>query len=278
MTWEKILIEINQLDEDSWEALAPLLIATDHLLNPTLATAQNFRRLHFLVFELFSRCEGLGENERFEKLLDFFFIEKSFQFQDVKSLSEWNLSLSEALTQFSSHPFVGTLLFLHLAHSLQIALLWIQSKNQSILKWVRGERCDYVDLLCGGKKLTDNEVLKICAGPDSCIECWTPKDLYKCYLDLITQALESTSNPKTLLLAYSLAIQMDDSNTHLLGRRAFLRHRLGYTKEAHADLKRYFSFVEQSRAPFEIVELYHRVLEGVEQSTEIPGGPGPIYH
>lgn len=277
-SWDKILLEINQLDEESWEALAPLLVATDQLLNPSDTNDQTFRRLHFLVFELFSRCEGLEEAERMEQLLHFFFKEKAFYFHDSKNINELNLSISSALNDFSGHPFVATLLFLHLAHALQIPLFWIQFQNQSILKWHRSGHCEYLDFLCEGRKLSDAEVLKVIEKRGCRVECWSPKQLYQGYLDLITKALEKTANLKSLLLAYSLAIQMDDSNTHLLGRRAFLRFRLGYTKDAHADLKRYFSFVDKNNAPLEILELYQKVLSGVEQTTDVPSGPGPIYH
>lgn len=275
VTWEKVLLEINQLSDESWEALAPLLIATDHLLQPHLVSEQTFRRLHFLVFELCSRTEGLEENQRLEKLIEFFFDEKSFQFHDSSEVTQKSLSLSGALSDFSAHPFVGTLLFLHLAHALQIPLFWIQSTNRSILKWHRSGRCEYIDFLRHGKVLTDDEVLKIFEEKSCRAECWSPIQLFKGYLDLIIQALEQVAQPKALLLAYSLAIQMDESNTHLLGRRAFLRHRLGYTKDAHNDLKRYFSFVEKHKAPFEIIDLYQKVLEGIDQFADMPTGP---YH
>lgn len=277
-SWEKVLLEINQLDDESWDSLVPLLIATDQLLNPTEINDQSFRRLHFMVFELVSRCEGLDEDERLKKLIHFFFQEKTFYFHDSSEVNEIHLSMSSALSQFSAHPFIATLVFLHLAHALDIPLFWIQSQNQSILKWHRAEHCEYLDFLCQGRKLSDSEVLKVIEKRGCRVECWSPKQLYQGYLDLLTKALEKTANLKSLLLAYSLAIQMDDSNTHLLGRRAFLRHRLGYTKEAHADLKRYFSFVERSKAPSEILELYQKVLEGMAQSSDIPTGPGPVYH
>jgi regulator of sirC expression with transglutaminase-like and TPR domain len=222
--------------------------------------------------------EGLEEKDRLDKLIHFFFEEKSFHLHDSQDVSEIHLSLSRALTDYSAHPYVATLLFLHLAHSLQIPLFWIQSTNKSILKWHRSGRCEYIDFLRKGKTLTEEEVLKVFEAKDCRAECWSPAQLYKGYLDLITQALEKTTQPKALLLAYSLAIQLDDSNTHLLARRAFLRYRLGYTKDAHADLKRYFSFVEKKKAPFEIIDLYQKVLDGVEQSVDIPQGPGPIYH
>ncbi len=254
------------------------MIATEQLLIPSDVNSQSYRRLHFTVFELFSRCEGLSEAERLEKLLHFFFEEKGFLFQDSKDASENNLSLSCTLTEFTGHPFTATLLFLHLAQSLQIPLFWIQSQNQSILKWHRSGRCEYLDFLCDGQKLTDAEVLKVIEKQNCRVEVWSPRQLYQGYLDLLTKALEQTGNSKALLLAYSLQIHLDESNTHLLAKRAFLRFRLGYTKDAHNDLKRYFSFVEKSKAPIEIIELYEKVLDAVDQASDVPTGPGPIYH
>lgn len=277
-SWEKVLLEMNQLSDDSWGDLIPLLIATDHLLNPFKSDDQSFRRLHFMTFELFSRCEGLSEAERLERLSHFFFKEKDFQFFDSKEITTKTLSLSAALESFSSHPFIATLLYLHLAQALQIPLFWIQSQNQSILKWHRSGKCEYLDFLCQSRSLSETEVLKILERKNCGVEIWSPRQLYQGYLDLLINALEKTEGSKELLMAYSLSIQLDNSNTHLLGRRAFLRYRMGYTKDSHADLKRYFSFVDKSQAPVEILDLYQKVLMAESRLEEIPSGPGPIYH
>ncbi|MAV90233.1 MAG: hypothetical protein CL676_02355 [Bdellovibrionaceae bacterium] len=280
LTLDKIMSEMNQLSEESWESLAPLVMATDHLLFSRENSHKSFRRLHFLTFELMSQCQNqeLDESQRLEHLVKFFFEEKNFMFEDADSKNIESLSLSRALIQFSAHPFVGTLLFLHLSQALQIPLFWISCKNRYLIKWLRSGRSEYLDLLCGGQKLSDEEVLKSLDATSSDREFWTPREVYRVYLELLTKYFESTSNVKALHLAYNLSIQLDERNTHLLGRRAFLRHRLGYIKDAHADLKRYFSFVDHNSAPFEIQDLYHKVLKSVEQSAEVPTGPGPIYH
>ncbi|NJL24753.1 MAG: hypothetical protein HC902_06015 [Calothrix sp. SM1_5_4] len=63
---------------------------------------------------------------------------------------------------------------------------------------------------------------------------------------------------------------MDDSNTTVLGQRALLRQRLGFAREALSDLKRYFSFVEQSHAPTELQQAWLELEAAPEPPSRAP--------
>lgn len=276
ITWDKVVLEIQNLSNEGCESVAPLMIATDHLISATPNSDQTFRRLHFLCFELASLCEQLSEKERLEHLIEFFFDKKAFVMNPDVSVK--NLSLREALTQFHFHPVVGLSLFLHMAHELHIPLFWVKFHNRYILKWVRSGKSDYFDFSNPKYFLNESEILKIFETTECSVECWGSKDTYQLYLSLLVKALENENQTHSLHTAYSLSIQADQNNTHLLGRRAFLRHKMGFAKEAHADLKRYFSFVEKDQAPVEIQDLYQKVSMNLDQSLDVPSGPGPVYH
>jgi hypothetical protein len=78
-----------------------------------------------------------------------------------------------------------------------------------------------------------------------------------------------------LHVVYNLVLQMDDTNTAVLGQRALLRQRLGFTREALSDLKRYFSFVEKVHAPPELQQCW---LE-IESAPPAPArGPAELLH
>jgi hypothetical protein len=71
-------------------------------------------------------------------------------------------------------------------------------------------------------------------------------------------------------------LQLDESNTTVLGLRAQLRHKLGFNREALGDLKRYFSFIEQSHAPSELRQIWLELEHTPEPVTT--RGPAELLH
>ena len=65
-------------------------------------------------------------------------------------------------------------------------------------------------------------------------------------------------------------LHMDDTNTFVLGQRALLRQKLGFTREALADLKRYFSFVERMHAPVELQQCWMELESTPEPPARVP--------
>src|SRR4051812_18402555 len=79
VTWEKLLLEIRDLQDGDCSSLVPLMIGTNAVIAPKESVENVFRKIHFLTFELTEQCKGLSEQERWQKLRLFFFEEKSFR-------------------------------------------------------------------------------------------------------------------------------------------------------------------------------------------------------
>ena len=90
------------------------------------------------------------------------------------------------------------------------------------------------------------------------------------YLELLMQSFEQSQSLSQLHVVYNLLLQIDDTNTSILGQRALLRQKLGYNRDALSDLKRYFSFVEQAEAPSELQQAWMELRAAPEPAQRAP--------
>src|ERR1700722_8134816 len=79
ITWEKLLMEIRNLQPEDSDSVIPLMIGANALISPKEPVEGCFRQIHFLEFELQKATEKCGEQERWEKLRQYFFTECGFQ-------------------------------------------------------------------------------------------------------------------------------------------------------------------------------------------------------
>jgi regulator of sirC expression with transglutaminase-like and TPR domain len=276
-TWEKLALELKLLRTEDFGALVPLCIGIHSVLWPKEAAESGFRQVQFLGFEILKTCEPLNEAERWEALRQFLFEEKGFQLtaSRLSAASERDVLMKNILDERCGHPLPVVFLILHLAHYLDLPMALLQARHHFLLKWVRSGKTVYLDLFNEGRPLNDQELIQVLNRSSSNLEVWSAKQLMTQYLELLMQTFEASQALSQLHIVYNLMLQMDDTNTEVLGQRALLRQRLGFSREALCDLKRYFSFVEQSHAPMELQQAWME-LEAVPEPP--PRAPTDVLH
>jgi len=276
-TWEKLVLELKILRAEDFGALVPLCIGIQSVMWPKDNNEPVMRGLQFMGFELLKLCENKPEGERWEILRSFLFDEKGFQLasERPKEISESAVLMRSVLEDRIGHPLPVVFLLLHLAHYLDLPVALIQARHHFLLKWVRSGKTIYMDLYNEGRALNDQELIQVLNRSASNLEVWSAKQLLTQYLELLMHAFERSQNLAQLHVVYNLLIELDEANTTILGQRALLRHKLGFTREALSDLKRYFSFIEKTHAPSELQQAW---LE-LERTPEPPvRGPSELLH
>lgn len=257
ITWEKLLLEIRNLQTEDAASLVPLMIGTNAIIAPKESVETVFRKIHFLTFELTETCKDLSATQRWQKLHRFFFEEKKFKILTERwtELRSEDLLLKPILETRAGHPLPMTLLMLHLALSIELPVTLVQARRQFILKYKNQDAAFYIDILQNGRLLTEEEVFQILQKTDAAKEACDARAIYRRYLEELMCLYEQQLEPQTLHSLYNLSLHLDESSLPILARRALLRHRLGFAREALADLKRYFSFVDRCHAPIELQKL-----------------------
>jgi regulator of sirC expression with transglutaminase-like and TPR domain len=279
-TWEKLVLELKLLRAEDFGSLVPLCIGIQSVMWPKDNNDPCLRALQFMSFELQKSCENKTEAERWEILRDFIFTEKGFQLasERPKEFGEDVLLMRSVLEERVGHPLTVVFLLLHLAHFLDLPMALIQARHHFLLKWVRSGKTAYMDLYNEGRTLTDQELIAVLNRSSSNLEVWSSKQLVSQYLELLMQAFERSQNLAQLHVVFNLMLQLDEANTDILGQRALLRQKLGFTREALSDLKRYFSFIERTHAPVELQQCWF-ALEGTpDPIPTAPRGPAEFLH
>lgn len=257
-TWEKLVLELKLLRNEDFGSIVPLCVGINSILWPKESVETCFRQIQFLGYEVLKAAEVLNEAERWECLRRLIFEDKGFHVTSnrVQEIAAKDLLIKNVMDERRGHPLPVVFLLLHLAQVLDLPLALIQARHHFLLKWVRSGKTIYLDLYNEGRALNDQELIQVLNRSASNLEVWSAKQLIIQYLELLKGAFETSQNLPQLHVVYDLLLQIDDSNTSILGQRALLRQRLGFTREALSDLKRYFSFVERTHAPMEIQQAW----------------------
>jgi regulator of sirC expression with transglutaminase-like and TPR domain len=271
-TFEKLTFELKLLRGEDFGSLVPLCIGIQSVLWPKDCTETCLRNVQFMGFELLKTCEGKTEAERWEILRQFLFLEKTFQILPMRpaELTEDALLIRSVLENRAGHPLAITLLLLHLSYFLDLPMTLIQARHHFLLKWVRSGQTIYLDLYNECRQLGNQDLIQVLNRSASNLETWNAKQLLTQYLELLMQTFERSQSLSQLHLVYNLLLQLDDTNTSILGQRALLRQKLGFTREALNDLKRYFSFIEKTHAPPELQQCWLQLQSAPEPPARTP--------
>lgn len=272
MTWEKLSIDLEMLGSEDSVTLTHVLQGLNGLLTPQDSPEWASRALNFMTYELMAQCEGLEESDRFERLNEFFFRQKGFQFfsNPQGDLSESQLLLRPVLESRVGTPLMIALLYLHLAAHLDLPAYLVGIKGAYIMKWVRSGHCTYVDLCQDGRILTEAQVMDLVlrgAEEGKSVEALNilpARRLLTRYLDQLIRIYEKSEQSLKLHLIYNVLLKVEPQNSKALGQRALLRRQLGLEKDALADLKRYFSFVDRSQAPAELLAIFQELTGRID--------------
>ncbi len=271
---EKLALELKVLRAEDLGLLAVLGLNIQSVLWPKESVDPSLRSMQFMTFEIQKASEGKSEAERWDILRRFIFEEKEFLLSSARpsEVTIPQILVKNTIEERSGHPLPILFLILHFSYVLEIPLCLIQARHHFLLKWVRtGGKTSYLDLYNSCHALTDHELVQVLNRSSSNLEVWTAKQLVLHYLELLISTLDRHQLLTQLNIAYNLVLQVDETNTVMLGQRALLRHRLGFDREALADLKRYFSFVDRVHAPSALVQAWLEL-----ENTSEPPERGPV--
>lgn len=274
MTWEKLSIELELLASEDPASLIQLMMGLNHWLAPVESLESVNRTLNFMTYELMAQTENLAEAERFDLLNRYYFCAKGFQVLQLKphETQERHLLLKPVLEERAGAPIAIALVYLHLAAHLDLPAYLIQLRNHYLLKWVRGGRSSYIDLCAEGRLVGEEELMQICArAVDStpgaeALSILPNRKIFLRYADDLVRAYDRENAHERLHAMYNVILKVEPQNSRILGRRALLRRKLGLDKEALADLKRYFAFVDRTQAPPDMIRTFQ----------ELSGQPGAL--
>ncbi|MGE0764447.1 MAG: transglutaminase family protein [Bdellovibrionales bacterium] len=267
MTWEKLVIELELLGSEDTSAILQLLVGLNSWLCPEDSMEWASRNLNFMTYELMAQSEGLTEAERFELLNQYYFKTKGFQVLQLKTheTQERHLLLKPVLENRAGAPLAITMLYLHFAAHLDLPAYLIQLRNHYLLKWVRGGRSSYIDLCNEGRLLSEEELIQIMARVNEPNAATEPlsilpnRKIFLRYSDDLVRIYDRTDSHERLYAIYNVILKVEPQNSRIIGRRALLCRKMGLDKEALADLKRYFSFVDRGQAPTEMVVAFQEL-------------------
>lgn len=254
MTWEKLLVEIRALQADDHASVVSLLLGTNAVIWPREEFEASHRQIHYLTFELCNRCDGLSLAEKWEKLRQFFFEKKEFRITPASwsEIRNEDLLLKPILENHVGHPLPVTLIFFHLALAVGLPASIVQARQQFIVKICGAGFTSYIDILQNGRILDDREIFHLLQKSSTSPEVWDARSIFRRYLEEMMRLFEQLNQSSPLHTVYNICLHLDEANLPVLARRALLRHRMGFAREALTDLKRYFSFVDRGHAPIEL--------------------------
>lgn len=266
ISWEKLSVELELLSSEDTTTLMQLVLDLNGWLWPEGSMEPAARALNFMTYELMAQCQGLNELERLNHLNHYYFERKGFQVLDIKpsEVQERHLLPKPVLEQRAGSPIAIALFYLHFASHIDLPAYLIQMRNHYLLKWVRGGQVHYVDLCAEGRLLSEEDLMQIVArvadqsslGAEA-LNVLPNRKTFLRYASELVRIYERTGLHEQLHSMFNVMLKIEPQNSKLLGRRALLRRQLGLEKEALSDLKRYFSFVEESQAPPEMIQALH---------------------
>lgn len=273
ITWEKLCLELELISKEEPKSLIPLLIGINCILNLDDSHDWCSRTVNFMVYELAALCENKTESERFEILNQFFFETRDFQIKNVgrSSLTSSEMLIRTILEERAGASLPILILYLHLAHCLDLPIFAIHQPRHHVLKWVRGSKASFIDLAESARILDDEELLQIInrdVRPVASInempqlETLSFKALLTKYLHDLRRIYLNEKKDDLTHAVLSMLLKLEPTNLKYLGERALLRKQMGHHREAMQDLKRYFSFTDISQAPSEI-QLAARELQAL---------------
>lgn len=267
MGWERLSIELELLASEDSASLIQLLIGLNGWICPEDSMEWTTRSMNFMTYDLMAQSEGLGEIDRYRLLNEYYFERKGFQILQMRpqESQERHLLLHPVLENRSGMPIIIALIYLHFAAHLDLPIHLIHLRNHYLLKWIRGDHACYIDLCSEGRLVSEEELMNIVtkstdtpSAPQT-LSVLSNRKTFLRYLEDLVKIYERLESPQRLHAAFNVILKVEPQNSRVIGRRALLRHKLGQDKDALADLKRYFSFVDRAQAPVEMLAAFQEL-------------------
>lgn len=273
---DRLLIELQQLKADKCShTLVPTIICINSLFVEENNEDSLCRNLKFMVYEIMALAAHLPEAEHCSLLNNYFFNTKGFQCLPLapRTMGIEYLMLQSTLNNRSGHPLIVALIYCHLANSLKLPIFISSLHFPHLVKWVRGNQNSFINLEKQGELASEQELALVInrkhqfslRREGESLDILSSLQIVIAYLHLIIECFEVNKDRESLLFLYGILMQADPSNLKILARRSLLYREMGRVKEAIADLKRYFSFVEKNQASPELQIAFSELQQLTER-------------
>lgn len=276
LVWEKLNLELECVSRGEAFSLAPTLLGVGNILKPNSDPTASARNLNFLTFQATAECGEGDRGARFRALNTFFFERRGFAVSNdsLRRCSAEHLLLDSILESRIGHHLPLTILYIHLAQQIGLPVSLLSCQSFPVLKWVTEQgKAQFMNFSEKAKPLDSGELLKIVNKLSQidlqAFDKLEPKAILSRYLHSLLEFFAKTIQCGERHDLLSMLIRVDPSNLDYLAQRALLRREMGMPREAITDLKRYFAFSHQDKAPTNL-QVALRELEGLVKTLENP--------
>lgn len=218
--------------------------------------------------------------DKLTSLNRYFFDQKRFQALSDNGCVVERVTLQTVLAKRVGSPLAVSLLYAYLASKAGVELEFANVQPAGFLKFFEDGLWRFVDVTRNGRILESDELLESIQArmrgrrlTDTELFETVPHDrILVDYLNTLKMAYRMGESAEPLLAIQNWLLQFQPSNVQALGERALLHRRLGHSKSALADLKRYFAFVERDGAPSDLRRAFDE-LSAMLSKSRAPESP-----
>lgn len=226
------------------------LLTINAQFQPAETLENQKREINFMGYELQAICQGQTIATSLDHLNKFFFQTKGFRLLTKPVL------LNDILSERGGCSLGVTLLYLHLANTLNLRAQLLHWPRHGLLRIEQETGCCFLDLEQNGKKLDGDEVLNMINKNTEALKTLSLTEILVQYLTYLAFHFRQIEDMDGLHKTLSLILKIEPENTRYLAERAMLRKKIGLLKESLSDFKRYFAFTDRQAAPEEVNLAY----------------------
>ncbi|NQZ02668.1 MAG: hypothetical protein HRT45_18555 [Bdellovibrionales bacterium] len=280
IVWKKLSVDLELLNTEDPNSLIPLAASLNSMLDSNMDLERTDRAINFMTYELIARAEEYSEWDRFQILNDYFFDHKQFQISGPNNsvMPEHHLLLEPVLKNKTGHALPLAMLYQHFANHLDLPIYLVNMSSMMIMKWVRSGKSSFVHLLEHGKLLDSESLTQLIQAEkslenkdsDSCVDILPNRSIFENYITALLRSSKENGRSGTQLTLLNVLLVLNPHCLESLAHRGLLQQRLGHTREALLDFKKYLSFVELESAPLPVQTAFRQLQTMNELNQGIP--------
>jgi regulator of sirC expression with transglutaminase-like and TPR domain len=278
--WKKFSVELELLNTEDPNSLIPLAASLNSTLDENMDSERTDRAINFMTYELIARAEEYSEWDRFQILNDYFFDHKQFQISasSATALPEQHLLIEPVLKNKTGHALPLAMLYQHFANHLDLPIYLVNMSSMLVMKWVRSGKSSFVHLLEHGKVLCNDSLTQLIQNEkslkfdsaDSCVDILPNRLIFEKYISALLETYKENGHSNSQLTLLNVLLVLNPHCLESLAHRGLLQQRLGHTREALHDFKKYFSFVELDSAPMQVQSAFRQLKTMSELNQRLP--------